>query len=66
MKNPLRKNRWLTGILMLSVIFWIVATLYMGDQVVNLPGTFDQISYNTLALRVLHGFGFTFGETCWR
>ena len=37
----------------------------MGDQVVDLPGTFDQISYNTLALRVLHGFGFTFGTTWW-
>jgi hypothetical protein len=37
----------------------------MGDQVVDLPGTFDQISYNTLALRVLNGYGFTFGESWW-
>ena len=65
MRNLLSKNRWLAGILILSVILRIAAALYMGDQVVDLPGTFDQISYNTLALRVLHGFGFTFGETWW-
>jgi 4-amino-4-deoxy-L-arabinose transferase-like glycosyltransferase len=65
MKNLLRKNWWLAGILILSIVFRIVAALYMGDKVVDLPGTFDQISYNTLALRVLHGYGFTFGETWW-
>jgi 4-amino-4-deoxy-L-arabinose transferase-like glycosyltransferase len=65
MRNLSRKNLWLTGILILSVIFRIASALYMGDQVVDLPGTFDQISYNTLALRVLYGSGFTFGETWW-
>ena len=65
MKNLSKKNRWLVGILILSVIFRIATALYMGNRVVDLPGTFDQISYNTLALRVLHGFGFTFGETWW-
>jgi 4-amino-4-deoxy-L-arabinose transferase-like glycosyltransferase len=65
MRNLSIKNRWLAGILILSVIFRIAGAFYMGDQVVDLPGTFDQISYNTLALRVLHGFGFTFGETWW-
>ena len=65
MRNLSRKNWWLAGVLVFSVIFRIAAALYMGNQVVDLPGTFDQISYNTLALRVLHGFGFTFGETWW-
>jgi 4-amino-4-deoxy-L-arabinose transferase-like glycosyltransferase len=65
MRNLSSKNRWLAGILILSVIIRIAAALYMGDQVVELPGTFDQISYNALALRVLNGHGFTFGETWW-
>ena len=65
MKNLSIKNWWLAGILLFSVFFRIAASFYMGDQVIDLPGTFDQISYNTLALRVLNGFGFTFGETWW-
>jgi 4-amino-4-deoxy-L-arabinose transferase-like glycosyltransferase len=65
MRNLSIKNRRLAGILIFSMIIRIAAALYMGDQVVDLPGTFDQISYNTLALRVLNGHGFTFGETWW-
>jgi 4-amino-4-deoxy-L-arabinose transferase-like glycosyltransferase len=30
-----------------------------------LPGTFDQISYHNLALRVVSGYGFSFGELWW-
>jgi hypothetical protein len=52
-------------IIIFSLIFRIGAALYMGDEVVNLPGTTDQISYHTLALRVLNGHGFTFGEAWW-
>lgn len=37
----------------------------MGDTVVELPGIFDQISYHNLALRVLDGHGFSFGELWW-
>lgn len=37
----------------------------MGNTVVDLPGTFDQISYHNLALRVLEGHGFTFGTLWW-
>ena len=46
-------------------IIRVVSALILGNQVVNLPGTADQISYNTLALRVLSGHGFTFGEAWW-
>jgi hypothetical protein len=52
-------------IIIFSLIFRIGAALYLGDEVVNLPGTTDQISYHTLALRVLNGHGFTFGEAWW-
>ena len=41
MRNPSSKNLWLAGMLVFSIIFRIAAALYMGDQVVNLPGTFD-------------------------
>jgi 4-amino-4-deoxy-L-arabinose transferase-like glycosyltransferase len=37
----------------------------MGDTVVELPGIFDQISYHNLALRILDGHGFSFGELWW-
>ena len=65
MKTFVKQNRWLIGILILSVVFRVAAALYLGDKVVDLPGTNDQISYNTLAIRVLGGHGFSFGETWW-
>jgi hypothetical protein len=37
----------------------------MGNEVVDLPGIFDQISYHNLAVRVMDGYGFTFGELWW-
>jgi 4-amino-4-deoxy-L-arabinose transferase-like glycosyltransferase len=37
----------------------------MGDTVVELPGVFDQVSYHNLALRVVGGHGFSFGELWW-
>jgi 4-amino-4-deoxy-L-arabinose transferase-like glycosyltransferase len=58
-------NRILIAILVLAVLLRVGAAFYMGNQVVNLPGTFDQISYNNLAQRVLGGHGFTFGELWW-
>lgn len=58
-------NRILIAILVVAVLLRIGAAFYMGNRVVNLPGTFDQISYHNLALRVLGGHGFTFGETWW-
>ena len=54
-------NRILIATLVLAVLLRVAAAFYLGNQVVNLPGTFDQISYHNLALRVLGGHGFTFG-----
>ena len=65
MKILIQNNRWLAGILIVSVVFRVAAALYMGNEIVNLPGTYDQISYNTLAMRILGGHGFSFGETWW-
>lgn len=55
----------LAGILIVSVVLRIAAALYLGNTVEPLPGTFDQVSYHNLALRVLGGHGFTFGEPWW-
>lgn len=55
----------LTVILALSVFLRIVVAFAMGNQVIELPGIFDQISYHNLALRVLGGHGFSFGELWW-
>jgi 4-amino-4-deoxy-L-arabinose transferase-like glycosyltransferase len=58
-------NRKLKLILLFSVILRVAAALYLGNTVTSLPGTADQVSYHTLALRVLDGHGFTFDKAWW-
>ena len=60
-----RLNYILVIIISISILLRVFAAIYLGDQVVILPGIYDQISYHNLALRVLNGHGFTFGETWW-
>ncbi len=52
-------------ILAAAVLLRVALAFAMGDTVVELPGIFDQISYHNLALRVLNGHGFSFGELWW-
>lgn len=52
-------------ILAVSVLLRVGVAFAMGNTVVELPGIFDQISYHRLALRVLDGYGFSFGELWW-
>lgn len=52
-------------ILGISVLIRVIAAIYLGDKVVILPGTMDQLSYHNLALRVLGGHGFSFGVGWW-
>ena len=59
------QNYILPAILVVSVILRVCVAIAMGDTVVELPGIFDQISYHNLALRVLGGHGFSFGEMWW-
>lgn len=61
----MKTRKLLVIIIAVSVLFRIAAAFYMGDEVTNLPGTNDQISYHTLALRVIDGHGFSFGEGWW-
>jgi len=65
MRTASRWLNWLVIILAVSVILRVVAAFSLGDSVVDLPGTFDQISYHNLAVRVLTGHGFSFGELWW-
>lgn len=58
-------SKTLQGIIVLSVLIRLSASLYVGNEVVEFPGTFDQISYHNLALRVMDGYGFSFGELWW-
>ncbi len=59
-------TKWLlVAIITLSVIIRIVAAIYIGDEMINLPGTHDQVSYHNLALRVIAGHGFSFGTDWW-
>jgi 4-amino-4-deoxy-L-arabinose transferase-like glycosyltransferase len=63
--NPGREKRILVTILALSVALRLGAALWMGDQVVELPGVADQISYHTLAQQLLVGKGFSFPQDWW-
>ncbi len=58
-------RRWLTAVLAISVIARLGSALAQGNSVDTLPGIYDQISYHTLAVRVLDGHGFTFGSNWW-
>lgn len=61
----LDEKRLLWLILGLSVVLRLGSAVLLGNEVKELPGTADQISYHTLAVRVLNGHGFTFDKTWW-
>ncbi|MBE2224040.1 MAG: hypothetical protein IAF02_21050, partial [Anaerolineae bacterium] len=65
MTKHVQSRHILIGIIIVAVVLRVAAALYLGNQIVELPGTFDQISYHKLALRVLGGYGFSFGELWW-
>lgn len=52
-------------IIAVAVGLRMVSALYQGDRVTILPGIYDQISYHTLAIRLLQGHGFSFGTKWW-
>lgn len=59
------KAQPLIPIIFISVLLRVVVAFSMGNEVVELPGIFDQVSYHNLAIRVLGGHGFTFGQLWW-
>lgn len=62
---PDRQKKILVVCIIASVLLRVGAAFYLGNQVTDLPGTFDQISYHQLAERILGGFGFSFGTNWW-
>lgn len=60
-----RKLPYLVIILTVSVLLRVGAALYFGNQVIDLPGTNDQITYQHLATRILDGHGFSFAQNWW-
>jgi len=60
-----RPPRALLWIVLLSVGLRVLAALYIGNGVEPLPGTYDQVSYDALAQRLVAGHGFSFGAEWW-
>lgn len=58
-------KRILAVIIIVSVSIRVAMAIYLGNVIEALPGIFDQVSYHNLALRVLDGHGFSFGEPWW-
>ena len=61
-QNP---EKLIPVILLVSVGLRVISAIFLGNEVRELPGTFDQVSYHALALRVLNGFGFSFDKNWW-
>lgn len=60
-----RAAKLLLAFCLAGAVLRVGTALALGDAVEALPGIHDQISYHTLALRVLEGHGFSFGYTWW-
>ena len=60
---PTRKV--LFAIVALAVLLRMASGIYQGNEIKDLPGIFDQISYDGLARRVVEGHGFSFAEGHW-
>ena len=56
---------YLLLIIFFSVLLRIGTAFFLGNNIINLPGIADQISYNTLAIRFIQGHGFTFDRLWW-
>lgn len=57
--------RLLAAILVGAVILRIGAAVVLGNTVQPMPGIYDQVSYHSLAERVLEGHGFSFADDHW-
>lgn len=60
-----RERRILIVVITVSILLRVMAAFYLGNQIELLPGIHDQISYHTLSLRLINGYGLTFDEYWW-
>jgi len=63
--SAVQTKTWLALIIVVAVLLRVAVAVYLGDGVEEMPGTFDQISYDMLARQVLAGHGFTVAEDWW-
>ena len=55
----------LLGIVIIAIVLRLGSAFLQGNNVTELPGIYDQISYDSLATRVVEGYGFSFAENHW-
>lgn len=58
----MKTKQLLAFILVAAVLIRLPVAVYMGDQVTELPGIQDQVSYDALARSLLEGRGYSFTE----
>ncbi|MFN8487864.1 MAG: hypothetical protein U0350_09750 [Caldilineaceae bacterium] len=69
--NPVSKGgmvstqKLMVGIVIVATLLRVASAFYQGNTVADLPGIYDQISYDGLARRVVDGYGFAFAEGHW-
>ncbi len=61
----LTNRRALLSVIIFAMGARVAVALIMGNTVDTLPGVYDQVSYHTLATRLLAGHGFTFDRAWW-
>ena len=65
-QQPSRKVRSvLVLVVLISVAARVGIAVSIGNQLVGLPGTADQLSYHTLAVRMIDRHAFTFDRAWW-
>jgi len=61
-----RWSTWLVLIVGAAVILRLGLAIFLGNEIEELRGgTYDQISYDALAIRVAEGYGFSFEDDWW-
>ncbi len=55
----------LLAIIFSAILLRLLSAFLQGNIVTVLPGIYDQISYDSLARRLITGYGFSFGEMHW-
>lgn len=55
-----RPSSILVALIVFSILLRVVMAIWLGDRAERVSGAYDQVSYDTLAQRVLAGQGFSF------
>ena len=63
--QQLSDRKILIFIIIIAAFLRLGSAAIQGNRVIELPGIYDQISYDGLAQRVLGGYGFSFAENHW-